>query len=302
MKKKSFLLGASFGIILLFSLLFSLPDNRLHLIFCDVGEGDAIYIRTSGNLDMLIDGGPNDQVLTCLGKHMPFYDRTIDIVALSHPQKDHLQGILSVIERYNVKYIVIGVEGNETEGYKRLLDGIAKKKIPVKHLYRGDSFSFGEVKLSVLWPEKQWVADNLSSHVDDLSYLSNPQVLGLSTIQDKINDFSFFIHLQYGSFDALFTGDGDDRVQSEVLKLGNLPDIEVVKVPHHGSKKAFLPLFLEKIRPEYAVISVGKNSYGHPTKEVIELLSNRAVKILRTDERGDIEVVSDGKNYSIMEN
>jgi beta-lactamase superfamily II metal-dependent hydrolase len=248
---------------------------------------------------MLIDGGPNDKALTCLGKHMPFYDRTIDMVVLSHPQKDHLQGMLSVIERYSVKYIVIGVEGNETEGYKRLLDDIAKKKIPVKHLYRGDSFSLGEVKFSVLWPERQWVAERLSHPLSDISYLSDPRVLGLSTTTN-LNDFSFFLHLQYGSFDALFTGDGEDRIQSEVLSLGHSPEVEIVKVPHHGSKKAFLPLFLDEIRPEYAVVSVGKNPYGHPTKETIELLRNRAIKILRTDERGDIEVVADGRSFRVL--
>src|SRR3989338_10871213 len=106
--KKNYIISLFIGIILLFSYIFSLSDNKLHLIFCDVGQGDAIYIRMPDNSDLLIDGGPNDKVLSCLGKHMPFYDRTIDVVVLSHPQTDHLQGLISVIDRYNVGYFIIG--------------------------------------------------------------------------------------------------------------------------------------------------------------------------------------------------
>src|SRR3972149_6329793 len=109
--KKYFLFGFLIGFILLTSYFFSLPDGKLHIIFCDVGQGDAAYIRTPNNQDMLIDGGPDDKVLSCLGRHMPFYDRTIDVVVLTHPQKDHLQGLISVVERYTVKYFVMGVEG-----------------------------------------------------------------------------------------------------------------------------------------------------------------------------------------------
>jgi competence protein ComEC len=291
--KKHFVFGLIIGLVLLVSYLFALPDGKLHLVFCNVGQGDAAYIRAPNNQDMLIDGGPDDKVLTCLGKHMPFFDRTIDVVVLSHPQKDHLQGLLSVIQRYSVKYFVIGVEGNETEGYKKLVELIKQKNIPVKNLYTGDQFSLGAVKMSVLWPEKTWIAQQLSL---SLSYLGNPQVLGVQTSRET-NDFSYIVDLSYGSFDALFPGDGDSHIQPEVMKAANLPKVDVLKFPHHGSKTAMLAEFLDKIKPELAVISVGKNSYGHPTEEALELLSNKAIKLKRTDIDGDIEVVSDGKSY-----
>src|SRR3989344_242369 len=81
-----------------------IPDNKLHIVFCDVGQGDVIYIKTPGVSDVLIDGGPGDDVLGCLGRHMPFYDRAIDVVVMTHPQADHMQGLLKVIDRYSIDH------------------------------------------------------------------------------------------------------------------------------------------------------------------------------------------------------
>lgn len=309
-----------FGTVLLFSYLFTFPDGRLHIVFCDVGQGDAAYIRTPSNLDMLIDGGPNDQVLVCLGKNMPFYDRTIDIVVLSHPQKDHMQGLLSVLQRYQVRNFIIGAVGNDTEGYGQLVSLIKEKNIPVRNLYAGDSFSLGDVKFQVLWPEKEWVASQtLDIETGDASQmpywhataiagstnkvasgrtrklLSEGVVLGLSTDAD-LNKFSYYLHLQYQDFDALFTGDGDSKIQPQILRRVDLPDVDVLKFPHHGSKYGVLPEFLDQIRPETAVISVGKNPWGHPTDEALKLLSEKEIKIRRTDREGEVTIISDGKD------
>lgn len=286
--KKTLLVGLALTVSLVFAFIFSIPDGRLHLTFCDVGQGDAAYIRTPGNQDILIDGGPNDKVLQCLGKNMPFYDRTIDLVLLSHPQKDHFQGILSVIDRYNVKYFVISPVAGSGIEYQKLIKKIEEKKIPVKILYSGDKFSLGKVEFDILWPQKQWVANNLSS---------DSNVLGLATSKEDPNEFSYYVHLSYGQFDALFTGDGDSLIQKDVEKLDMLPDVEVLKLPHHGSKTSVLSEFLDKIKPELAIISVGKNSYGHPAGETLKLLKDHAVKIKRTDQDGDVNVVSDGNNW-----
>lgn len=267
------------GTVLLFAYIFSLPDGKLHIFFCNVGQGDAVYIRTPSNQDMLIDGGPDDKVLTCLGRHMPFYDRTIDVVVLTHPQKDHLQGLISVLLRYTVKYFVIGVVGNKTEGYKLLIDTAQKKNIAVRNLYRGDKFSLGNAEFDVLWPQREWVA-------------------GAST-DTQLNDFSYFLDLKYGAFNALFPGDGDIHIQPDIMRLGDLPKVTVLKYPHHGSKTAVTREFLDKIRPDLAVISVGKNPYGHPTKEALNLLENIGVRVKRTDVSGDIEITSDGRNWKV---
>ncbi len=285
------------GVVLLFVAIFSLPDGKLHIFFCNVGQGDAAYIRTPSNQDMLIDGGPDDRVLSCLGRHMPFYDRTIDVVVLSHPQKDHMQGLISVIQRYNVKYFIIGVEKNETAGYKLLVQELKKKNINFKNLYTGDKFYLGKVEFDILWPERKWVAQKVQSSKLKAQNL-NSAVLGLSTDTD-LNDFSYYIDLKYGIFNALFTGDGDRQIQPDIMKAAIINPIDVLKFPHHGSKTGILPEFLDLVKPKLAVISVGKNSYGHPTREALDLLSTRSITTKRTDLDGDVEVVSDGRSWII---
>lgn len=300
LSKKYFLFGVSVGAVLFTAFILSLPDGRLHITFCNVGQGDAAYIRTPSNQDMLIDGGPDTRVLSCLGKHMPFYDRKIDVVVLTHPQKDHMQGLISVLQRYQVGYFIIGVEGNnDNTGYKQLVDEIQKRKIHIKNVFRGDQFFLGGVNISVLWPDREWVAEKIPGvhpAMAGQTFDSSQSVLGMTT-DIQLNDFSYYLYLKYGNFDALFTGDGDIHIQPEVMKT-DLHQMDVLKVPHHGSKTGMTGEFLDRIAPEVAVISVGKNSYGHPTREALELLIQRGVKIKRTDINGDVEVVSDGVTWS----
>ena len=299
---KHLLSGVAVGLILIFSFLFSFPDGKIHIFFCNVGQGDAAYIRAPSNQDMLIDGGPDTKVLNCLGRHMPFYDRTIDVVMLTHPQKDHLQGLLSVLQRYQVKYIVLGVEENQTDGYQRLVQEIKNRNIPVKHLYTGDKFSLGKVKFEILWPERKWVVENVfpsNSVLSDLGNLSNPNTLGLLTTQRNINDFSIYLHLAFGSFSSLFTGDGDTRIQGEIMKEVSLPRVNILKYPHHGSKYGAGEDFLKLVSPDLTVISVGKNPWGHPTPETLDLLAKLSIPFKRTDQNGDVEIVSDGQGWVV---
>lgn len=295
--KKYFVSGILIGIVLLFAYLFSLPDGKLHIVFCDVGQGDAAYIRSPNNQDMLIDGGPNNRVLDCLGRHMPFYDRRIDVVLLSHPQKDHLQGLIEVVGRFEIGTFIIGVEGNDSDGFRQLVEVLKEKQIPLKNLFTGDSFRLGNLSFDILWPERKWVAEKVRS--SQLAVRSDEgTVLGMSTDAD-LNSFSYFFHLTYGDFNALFTGDGDSKIQPVIMQTVQLPDIEVLKYPHHGSKTGILPAFLDKIAPELAVISVGKNSYGHPSNEALQLLKDRNITIERTDVDGDVEIISDGKEWGL---
>ncbi|EKD87290.1 MAG: hypothetical protein ACD_36C00161G0002 [uncultured bacterium] len=243
-------------------------------MFCDVGQGDGAYIRFPDGRDMVVDGGPNDKILGCLGRYMPFWDRHIDIVVMTHPQKDHMQGLISVFERYDVDYFVRSNVENTTEGYKELQNVVQSKNIPQKFVTTGELIDIDQTKLSVAWP--------------------SPDVLGATT---DINDASVVFFLRYGSFDALFTGDATLR-QGFEWQAGDA--IEVLKVPHHGSKTGMNEAFVDSVRPSLAVISVGKNNtYGHPTQEILEMLEARAIRVMRTDQEGDIEVVSDGKNFEV---
>jgi competence protein ComEC len=301
--KKYFICGVIIGCILLFTYIFSLPDGKLHIVYCDVGQGDASYIRLPSNQDILIDGGPNDKVLTCLGRHMPFYDRTIDLVLLSHPQADHLTGLLSVVQRFDIGTFIIGVEGNDTKGYKTLVDLIKSKNIPIKNMYQNDQLRIGKVQFDILWPERKWIAGRIQNSrliggQADGNQNVGSAVLGLST-DTNVNDFSYYALLTYGNFKALFPGDGDSLIQPEIDKTTLIPNITVLKYPHHGSKTAILPEFLKQLSPKLAIISVGKNSYGHPSQIALDLLHSVGAQVKRTDQSGDIEVVSDGVNWTV---
>lgn len=300
---------------------FKFDDDRLHLIFCDVGQGDAILIRKN-TVEILIDAGPDQKVLDCLGKHLPFWDQELEIVVLSHPQADHLNGLIAVIERYEVGDFVASPVGNSSEGFKTLKKLIEDKQIPVKNLYSGGKISFAGLELFSLWPEESWLMAKVSQEELSQNIYGGPAsagasvgkaVLGAQT-SANLNDFSLVFHLKYGQFDALLTGDAGQSVQDEILATLEVPEVEVFKVPHHGSKTGMIDEFLEAASPELTVISVGKNQWGHPTKEVIEQLthffqnasfagaksSNLEIKILRTDQHGEVEIVSDGKSWRVL--
>lgn len=295
--------GIAIGSILLLEFFWSLPDGKLHLVFCSVGQGDAIYIRFPDGRDMLIDGGPNDKVLGCLGKYMPFWDREINLVAMTHPQKDHLQGLLSVVNRFKINYFVKSDVDNTTEGYYALLEAIKAQKVPVKLVTSGDRISLGRAALVAVWPSEEQVSMMKRDIAKDSCTGSSQEcnnVLGTAA-PANLNEGSVVFWLNYGNFDALLTGDADSRTEHGYRDSGQALDtVEVLKVPHHGSRSGMTNEFLNWIRPKLAVISVGKNSYGHPASEILEMLRYRDIKILRTDQAGDIEIVSDGKNWEVV--
>lgn len=245
-----------------FAILFSWPSQRLYLVACDVGEGDAILI-TKGFTQVLIDGGPNNKVLQCLAQNMPFWDRTIELVINTHPDKDHITGLIDVIQRYNVRQLISNSLVVDTEVFKEFYRQIIEKKIPVYSPQKGDKIKIAGLEFKVLWPKK---------------VIGNPAIW-----KQNVNNFSIVLHLQYGRFDALLTGDITAKEEKEIIRDYQFQDIEVLKIPHHGSKYSTSEEFLKAVNPRVAIISVGKNPWGHPTKEVLERLSQRNIKILRTD-------------------
>ncbi len=297
--------GMITGLILLLSYFWTLPDGKLHIVFCDVGQGDAAYIRFPDGRDMVVDGGPNDKVIGCLSRHMPFWDRHINMVAMTHPQKDHMQGLISVMERYSVDYFLRSDVENNTEGYQKLTDTIRSKKIPVKYVTEGDSINISSTLLRLIWPNQEQITkakeakDAALASQGETLRSSEKNVLG-SGVVGELNDYSLVFLLSYGDFDALFTGDADQHVEANYnYQLLANKSIEVLKVPHHGSKTGMTKQFIEAVRPKFSVVSVGKNSYGHPTEEALTLLSNVESRVERTDQDGDIEVVSDGIGWSL---
>jgi competence protein ComEC len=222
--------------------IFRFPEQKIKLVFCDVGEGDAALI-IQGSIQILIDTGPNDKVLSCLSRYLPFWDKHLELVLITHYQKDHTGGLPLV-----KKYYAIG----------KLLDNT--------NLATNSQLAIGNWRLRVLNPDAR--------------------VLGAATYQADDNANSLVFQFQSGRFKALFAGDIDTVVEKKIA----WEDIDLLKVAHHGSKYATSGEFLVQTRPETAIISVGKNSYGHPTPEVLGRLGRLGIKIRRTDQEGDIVI------------
>jgi len=261
-------------------------DGKLHIVFCNVGQGDGIFIKTPDNKYILIDGGPDKKVLSCLSSHMPFWERTIDLVLLTHPHADHFLGLYYVIDRYNA--LSFGTEdlSNKTGSFQELIRSIAEKKIQKRLVSKGAKWTIGKkLVLSIESPTTE--------------FLRSTSPNGL--IGESREFASLITHLSYGSFDLLLTGD------SQAGELGRVGDrlqgrIDVLQIPHHGSGTGLTQQVLEKINPRLGIISVGsRNRYGHPNKQILSLLGDKNIPIQRTDKAGDIEIVTDGEKWRVVQ-
>jgi competence protein ComEC len=261
-------------LVLPFVVYLSMPAY-LEVSFFDIGQGDSIFIEAPGNYQVLIDGGPSySKVLDSLSKEMLFNDKEIDLIILSHPESDHITGLLSVLENYKVDNILwtgIEKEGEKFETWKRM---ISEEGANVYYANSGDEVIMGEVSLKIIHPE---------------------ELLKGETFKES-NDTAIVSKLQYKDSSFLFTGDISSKVESELTDI----DVDILKIPHHGSKYSTSEDFLKKVSPLASVIQVGNNSYGHPTEEVLTRLDNFDIKVLRNDTDGDIKIISDGLNYKII--
>jgi len=240
--------------------------------FLSVGQGDAELIQIpAGNI--LIDAGPDAKILSELDQSLSFYDKTIDLFILSHPNKDHFNGLFDILERYEVRAVMLNNLSYSDSLFQKLLQELDKRKILIIEGMAGTKVSWGK-------------QDNLLVIYPDMMVSAN---------QDP-NKFSLVNILTLGQNCFLFTGDIDTEVEKELLNDNLLSDIDVLKVAHHGSRFGSSELFLKTTNPEISVIEVGKNSYGHPTSETLNRLSQINSHIFRTDESGTIKVeVKDSK-------
>lgn len=250
------------------------PDGKLHINFCDVGQGDAIFLQNPQGEDILIDGGPDAKVLDCISGKMPFYDRTLELMVLSHPQADHLVGLIEVLKRFKVEKILATSATNNTAEFEAWQEAVKKEKAGKFEAKKGKVIDFGAgLKGEVLWPQ-------------DFIYYRD------------VNETSQVLRITYGDFCAFLTGDATKNTWLSLSSAGELKQCLLLKVPHHGSKNNLDDLLLTNTKPKIAIISVGKNNhFGHPSKETLGLLEKYGVKILRTDKNGTIEIVSDGKRW-----
>jgi len=252
------------------------PDYLMRVSFLDVGQGDSIFIQTHQGNQIVIDGGPSSRVLSELGRVMPFFDRSIDLLILTHSDADHVTGLVEILKRYKVKKILLtGVEA-DTAVYSELERLIERNKIEVIEALQGQRIWLDSATVfDIYWPQPAVEESNLA-----------------------INDTSIYGKLTFGQSSILFTGDATSRVEDELLPKFNL-DADILKVGHHGSKSSTSTQFLQEVTPQYSIIQVGAtNTYGHPTPEVLSNLTTSGTTILRTDTDGAINFTSDGINIT----
>ncbi len=243
------------------------PDGRLHVAFLDVGQGDAIFIQSPGGAQVLIDGGRYPSVvLERLGEQMPFWDHSLDLVVATHPDDDHVAGLPEVVARYDVARVITnGATADDAPAYATLLADGAAVHVAVP----GETIDLGD-----------------GARLDILSAGGG----------DGRNDASVVARLTYGALSVLLTGDAEAAAESALLAGGRPLGSVVLKAGHHGANTSSSAAFLRAVAPQVIVISVGTdNTYGHPAPAMLARAADIGATVLRTDQLGTIEVISDGK-------
>lgn len=251
-------------------------EQPLKIWMLDIGQGDALLIEYPTGEQMLVDGGPGDFVLAKLGSVLPPWDRMIDAIIATHPDADHVSGIISVLDRYDVETIYESGVGAHTpfgQAYEERRD---REHADVVQISQGDVITVGEVTLTVLWPEQTQAGE----------------------YPEKRNNVSLVFLLEYGQTSMLFTADTEE--EAEDTYASRVGDIDVLKVGHHGSLTSTSWDLLELTDPEFTLISLGEdNSYGHPHPVILDRLNQVGAKIFRTDLDGDVLLTSFGGDPAV---
>ena len=227
-------------------------------MFLDVGQGDAILIQQEG-FQILVDGGPDDAVLYQLPKYMPKYDRTIEVVVLTHAHDDHLKGLLMVLENYNVNSIWYSPSCTDTTAYVFLIEKYADKLLKVDS---STKLQYEDILVSVVYPVE-------------------------AKCKENINNESVILYVEVKEKRLLLTGDAEKEVEKKISD--DIVDVDILKAGHHCSRTASSEMFLNSIKPEVAICSIGQgNKFGHPHDETVEMFKKLNVQYLVTYEQGNI--------------
>lgn len=247
-------------------------SNVLTVTFLDVGQGDAILVETPDGVQLLIDGGPDNTVLRRLSQELPWFDTSLDMVLGTHPDKDHIGGLVDVLKRYTVNKIITTENTGETMVASTFQKGLLNEGVPVEMARAGQVYQLGaSTTLTIFAPA------------------NNPAML-------ESNTASIVAQLSYGEIDFMLTGDAPSSIEEYLVKMyGSELQSEVLKLGHHGSKTSSSDIFLDAVLPRYAVVSAGKdNGYGHPHQNVVDAVQARNIGLVNTGDAGSVTFITDG--------
>ncbi|MCK9186299.1 MBL fold metallo-hydrolase [Candidatus Gracilibacteria bacterium] len=247
-----------------------LPDGKFHLYFFDVGQGDSVFIKTPENKHILIDGGPNNAVSKELSDTMSFFDRTIDLMVLTHPHLDHVKGLINVLKSYDIKRVMATFVIYKSTGYTDFLKAVKDEGAEIFVADSLTDFDFGDVFVDTLYPFSK---------------------INGQTFKD-VNDSSIAMKIIYKDKAVFVGGDIGKSIEKKISEKYSDIKSDVLKISHHGSKNSSSDAFIKDVSPKIAVISCGKNnSYHFPTDIVLDTLKKYGVKIYQTDLDGKVEIV-----------
>ncbi|MCA9356627.1 MBL fold metallo-hydrolase [Candidatus Nomurabacteria bacterium] len=250
----------------------SIGEN-LQVRFLDVGQGDAIQIITPDGYEALIDGGPTASVLRELAIGRSFFDKSIDVLIATHPDSDHISGLVDVLERYQVDYIIETNNKSETAASSAYEQAVTNEQAKIIIAQAGQTIKLGGLTTIKIY----------SPNGDTSNWKSNAA--------------SVVVQVSFGDIDFMLTGDAPSSIEDYIVsKYGTLLESEVLKLGHHGSDTSSSENFLNTVKPDFAVVSAGAdNRYGHPRAEVIERAESVGAEIVSTIDKGTITFVTDGK-------
>ncbi|MGI5921791.1 MAG: ComEC/Rec2 family competence protein [Syntrophomonadaceae bacterium] len=244
--------------------------GELKVHFIDVGQGDAILVQSPSGGNMLVDAGDNDHGETVVDYLRVHNVNSLDIVIGTHPHADHIGGLDTVIDSFPVKSVYLPRVTHTSKSFEDVLEAIDNKDLKINTARAGVVLPLPGVQSSLIAPAAE-------------KY-------------EELNNYSAVIKITYGTKSFLLTGDAEDESEQQMINGGQNLQATVLKVGHHGSSSSTSYSFLQAVKPEYAVIMLGKdNSYGHPHKETLSRLSKAGIKILRTDKNGNIVISTDGE-------
>ena len=278
------------ALIVWFLVLNQRPGRILEMDFLNVGQGDAILIKTPKGQTVLIDGGPDNKVLEKLGKYLTPLQKRIDLIILTHPHTDHISGLIEVLRRYDIGLVILSGAEIKTDVYAEFLKATKTNNVQILIAEAGQAIHFDKnLEFDIISPDK-----NLSSLV------FNKKSESFGTGGNDVNDASIVGKLIYNNFSIMFMGDATSKIENQLLAYGDNLKSDILKVGHHGSKYSSFTNFLKIVAPKAGIIEVGaKNFYGHPSQAALSRLGMFNVNIFRTDQNGDIRVLSNGFTANI---